>query len=166
MYDIYIYFGLGSYRLTIIDRNGGVGCKGDIRVVEKSSSCIANMNSEGLSDCESNLLEGVDRWCWGGVGVSIESPCLCEFPIMVGEFEDAFWAWEVCDLVIHRSGVGFDYLLPCSCCACMAQHGSKTLSLLDVKRPPNLGRSKKRKSSGLVDSSKELLGYQLDHKPA
>ena len=30
---------------------------------------------------------------------------------MVGEFEDAFWAWEVCDLVIHRSGVGFDYLV-------------------------------------------------------
>jgi hypothetical protein len=39
--------------------------------------------------------------------VSVESPCLCEFPIMVGEFEDAFWAWKVCDLVVHRSGVGF-----------------------------------------------------------
>ena len=27
---------------------------------------VVNMNSEGLSDSESNLLEGVDRWCWGG----------------------------------------------------------------------------------------------------
>jgi hypothetical protein len=76
-------------------------------VVEKSTSRVANMNSEGLSDCESNLLEGVDRWCWVRVGVSVETPRLCEFPIMVGKFEDAFWAWEVCDLVVHRSGVGF-----------------------------------------------------------
>ena len=82
--NIYIYLGLGSYQLTIIERNGGVGCKGNSRVVEKSSLRIANMNSKGLSDCESNLLEGVDRWCWGGVGVSVELPCLCEFPIMVG----------------------------------------------------------------------------------
>ena len=68
-YVIYIYLGLGSYQLTIIDRNGGVGCKGNSRVVKKSSSRVANMNSKGLSDCESNFLEGVDRWCWGGVGV-------------------------------------------------------------------------------------------------
>jgi hypothetical protein len=33
--------------------------------------------------------------------VSLETPHLCEFPIMVGEFENAFWAWEVCDLVVH-----------------------------------------------------------------
>jgi len=59
---IYIYIGLGSYQLTIIERNGGVGCKGNSRVVEKSSMRVVNMNSEGLSDSESNLLEGVDRW--------------------------------------------------------------------------------------------------------
>jgi len=76
--------------LTIIDGNCGVGCKGNSRVVEKSSSRIANMNNEDLSDCKSNLLDGVDRWCWGGVGVSVEASCLCEFPILVGEFEDAF----------------------------------------------------------------------------
>ena len=58
------------YRLTIT--NGGVGCKGNSRVVEKSSSPIANMNSECFSDCESDLLEGVDRWCWGRVGVPVE----------------------------------------------------------------------------------------------
>ena len=61
--NIYIYLGLGSYQLTIIERNGGVGCKGNTRVVEKSSSRVAIMNSEGLSDCESILLEGVDCWC-------------------------------------------------------------------------------------------------------
>ncbi len=97
----YIYLGLGSYRLTIIERNGGVGCKGNSRVVEKSSSRIVNMNSECFNDCESDLLEGVDHWCWGRVGVPIETSCLCEFPIMVGEFEDSFWAWKVCDFVIH-----------------------------------------------------------------
>ena len=65
---LYKYLGLGSYRLTIIERNDGVGCKGNGRVVEKSSSGLANMNSECVSDCESDLLEGVDRWCWGRVG--------------------------------------------------------------------------------------------------
>ncbi len=44
--------------------------------------------------------------------MSVEGPRLCEFPIMVGEFEDAFWAWEVCDLVVHRSGVGIYW---CEC---------------------------------------------------
>jgi hypothetical protein len=39
--------------------------------------------------------------------MSVEASCLCEFPIMVGEFEGAFLAWKVCDLVVHRSGVGF-----------------------------------------------------------
>ena len=98
----HIYLGLDSYQLTIIDRNGGVGCKGNSRVVEKSSPRVANMNREGVSDCESNLLEGVDCWCWGGVGVSVELPCLCEFPIMVGKFEDAF----VCILfsIAYRHG--------------------------------------------------------------
>jgi hypothetical protein len=65
------YISLGSYQLT--NRNRSVGCKGNSRVAEKSSSHVANMNSEGLSDCESNLLKGVDHWCWGGVGVSVES---------------------------------------------------------------------------------------------
>ncbi len=94
--------------MTIIEKNGGVGCKGNSRVVEKSLSCVANMNSsECFSDCESYLLEGVDRWCWSRVGMSVEASCLCVFPIMAGEFEDAFWAWKVCDFVVHCSGVGF-----------------------------------------------------------
>ncbi len=46
VFYIYTYLGLGSYRLTIIEKNGGVGCKGNSRVVEKSSSHVANMNSE------------------------------------------------------------------------------------------------------------------------
>ena len=104
---VYIYLGLGSYRLTIIERNDGVGCKVSGRVVKKSSSCVSNMNSECFSDCESYLLECVDRWCWSRVAMSVEASCLCEFPIMVGEFEGAFWAWEVCDFVVHCSGVGF-----------------------------------------------------------
>ena len=29
--------------------------------------------------------------------MSIELLCLCEFPIVAGNFEDAFRAWEVCD---------------------------------------------------------------------
>ena len=32
--------------------------------------------------------------------MSAESPRLCEFSIMVGEFEDAFWAWELCDVCV------------------------------------------------------------------
>ena len=39
--------------------------------------------------------------------MSAESPHLCEFSILVGEFEDAFWAWKLCDLVIHQSEIGF-----------------------------------------------------------
>ncbi len=65
-YDDEHIFRLGSYQLTIIERNSGVEYKGNSRVVEKSSLRIANMNSKGLSDCEFNLLKGVDRWCWGG----------------------------------------------------------------------------------------------------
>jgi hypothetical protein len=42
------------------------------------------MNSECFSDCESYLLECVDRWCWSRVAMSVEASCLCEFPIMVG----------------------------------------------------------------------------------
>ena len=38
--------------------------------------------------------------------MSVETLCLCEFPVMVGELEDAFWDWKVCDFVVHRSGVG------------------------------------------------------------
>jgi hypothetical protein len=73
--------------LTIIERIGCVRCKGNNRVVEKPTPCMADMNSKGFSGCESNLLEGVDHRCWGRVGVSVETPFLCEFPIMVGEFE-------------------------------------------------------------------------------
>ncbi len=72
--------------MTIIERNGGVGCTGNNRLVEKSRSHVEDMNSDRLSDCESNLLEGVDRRCWGRVGVSVETPRLCEFPIVVGKF--------------------------------------------------------------------------------
>ena len=93
--------------MTIIERNSGAGCQGNNRVVEKSTSCVAGINSEGLGDCESNLFEGVDCWCRGRVGVSVETPHLWDFPIVVGKFEDAFWAWEVCDFVVHQSGVGF-----------------------------------------------------------
>ena len=39
--------------------------------------------------------------------MSVEASCLCVFPSMVGEFEGAFWAWEVCDFVVHQSGIGF-----------------------------------------------------------
>ena len=59
MVHTHIYIDLGSYQLTTIERNGGVGCKGNSRLFEKSSSRVANMNGEGLSDCESNLLEMV-----------------------------------------------------------------------------------------------------------
>jgi hypothetical protein len=34
-------------------------------VVEESTSRIADMNCEGFSDSESNLLESVARWYWG-----------------------------------------------------------------------------------------------------
>ena len=75
-------------------------------------SHVADMNCEGFSDSESKLLESVDHRCWGRVGVSVETPCLREFPIMVGKFEDAFWDLEVCVFLVHQSGVGFYW---CEC---------------------------------------------------
>ena len=69
LYHDNLYLGLGSYRLTIIERNDGVGCKVSGIVVKKSFSCVSNMNSECFSDCESYLLECVDRWCWSRVYV-------------------------------------------------------------------------------------------------
>ncbi len=53
---IYIYLGLGSYRLTIKERNSGVGIRGKNRVVDESTSCVANMNCEGFYDGETELL--------------------------------------------------------------------------------------------------------------
>jgi hypothetical protein len=53
---IYIYLGLGSYRLTIKERNGGVWIRGKNRVVDESTSCVANMNCEGFYDGETELL--------------------------------------------------------------------------------------------------------------
>jgi hypothetical protein len=53
---IYIYLGLGSYRLTIKERNGGVGIRGKNRVVDESTSCVANMSCEGFYDGETKLL--------------------------------------------------------------------------------------------------------------
>ncbi len=118
---IYIYLGLGSYRLTIIERNDGVVCKVSGRVVKKSSSCVSYMNSECFSDCKSYLLECVDRWCWSRVAMSVEASCLCVFPIMVGKFEGAFWAWEVCDFVVHCSGVITNAYSIRGCCCCIAR---------------------------------------------
>jgi hypothetical protein len=112
LHNIHKYIYIFRFRFLSIDhyreeRWGSVGCKGNSRVVEKSSSRVANMNGKCFSDCESYSLEGVDCWCWGRVGMSVEASCLCEFPIMVREFEDAFWAWKVCDFVVHCSDVGF-----------------------------------------------------------
>ncbi len=53
---IYIYLGLGSYRLTIKERNGGVGIRGKNRMVNESTPCVANMNRKGFYDGETKLL--------------------------------------------------------------------------------------------------------------
>ena len=102
------------------------------RVVKESTLGIADMNYKGYSDCESNLLEDVDRWCWGRVGVSVEMLHLCEFPIVVGEFEDAFWAWEVCDFVVHHSSssIGFCWCeRDRGCGLCIKEKGLKDIGL-------------------------------------
>ncbi len=39
--------------------------------------------------------------------MSIESLCMCEFPIVAGNFEDAFRAWELCDFGNIRVPLGF-----------------------------------------------------------
>ncbi len=44
--------------------------------------------------------------------MSIEMLCLCEFPIVVGNFEDAFRAWKVCDFGVHQICIGFCW---CEC---------------------------------------------------
>ena len=53
---INIYLGLGSYRLTIKERNGGVGIRGKNRVVDESTPCVANVNCEDFYDGETELL--------------------------------------------------------------------------------------------------------------
>ena len=53
---IYIYLSLGSYQLTIKERNGGVGIRGKNRVVDESTLCVVNMNCEGFYDGETELL--------------------------------------------------------------------------------------------------------------
>ena len=52
----YIYLGLVSYRLTIKERNGGVGIGGKNRVVDESTACVSNVNCKGFYDGETNLL--------------------------------------------------------------------------------------------------------------
>ncbi len=47
--------------------------------------------------------------------MSVELLCLCEFPIVVGNFEDSFWAWKVCDFGVHQSRIGFCW---CECDGC------------------------------------------------
>ena len=53
---MYIYLGLGSYQLTIKERNGGVGIRGKDRVVDESTPCIVNMNCKGFYGGETELL--------------------------------------------------------------------------------------------------------------
>ena len=52
----YMYLSLGSYRLPIKERNGGVGIRGNNRVVDESTPCVANVNCEGFYDGETELL--------------------------------------------------------------------------------------------------------------
>jgi hypothetical protein len=42
--------------VKLIERNGGVGIRGKNRVVDESTSCVANMNCEGFYDGETELL--------------------------------------------------------------------------------------------------------------
>ena len=51
-----ICLGLVSYRLTIKERNGGVGIRGKNRVVDESTSCVSNVNCKGFYDGETKLL--------------------------------------------------------------------------------------------------------------
>ena len=51
-----IYLGLGSYQLTIKETNGGVGFRGENRVVKESGLCVADTNCKGFSDGKSQLL--------------------------------------------------------------------------------------------------------------
>jgi hypothetical protein len=54
---MYIYLGLGSYQLTIKERNNGVGfVRSKNRVVEEFASHIADMNHKGFSDGKFKLL--------------------------------------------------------------------------------------------------------------
>ena len=93
--------------MTIKERNCGVGVRGESGVVDESTPCVANMNCVGFYDGESELLKGANGGGWGRVGVAIECAGFCEGPIMVGEFEDAFWAWECGDFGVHQGRVGF-----------------------------------------------------------
>ena len=93
--------------MTIKERNCGVVIKGKSRVVDESTPCVANMNCVGLYDGKSELLEGVNGGGWGRVGMAVEGTSFGEGPIMVGDFEDAFWARECGDFGVHQGSVGF-----------------------------------------------------------
>ena len=76
-------------------------------MVDESTPCVANMNCVGFNDGESELLEGVNGGCWRRIGVAVKGACFGEVPIMVGDFEDAFRAWECGDLGVHQGRIGF-----------------------------------------------------------
>ena len=42
--------------------------------------------------------------------MSIELSCLCKFPIVVGNFEDAFRPWKVCDFGVSYIKVGLGFV--------------------------------------------------------
>ena len=74
-------------------------------------SRVADMNCKGFSDSESKLLESVDRRCWGRVGLSVETPCLCELASLRMPFGlwkcVMFWYIEVVLDFIGVNVIGF-----------------------------------------------------------
>ncbi len=74
-------------------------------------SRVADMNCKGFSDSESKLLESVDRRCWGRVGLSVETPCLCELASLRMPFGlwkcVIFWYIEVVLDFIGVNVIGF-----------------------------------------------------------
>ena len=56
VYMVLIIYIFRFNRLTIKERNGGVGIRGKNRVVDESTSCVSNVNCKGFYDGETELL--------------------------------------------------------------------------------------------------------------
>ena len=64
------------------------------REVMKFSHSVTDMECEFICESKSKLLECGDSGSWGRIWVTIELAWLCSFPIVIGQVEDSFWAWE------------------------------------------------------------------------
>ena len=63
-------------------------------MVMKFTRSVMDMEWECFCESKSELLDCGDSGGWGRIQVTIELALMCSFPIVIGQVEDSFWAWE------------------------------------------------------------------------